>query len=195
MKLPLDCTVDYYQDFLSQDEAQALYDALINEYQLHQARVEIEAGGKIIKTDGFKILFLTERLKQLNSHPESIHGKSYVWTGVMAQLKAKVEQLLNKEFEIAMCLYYPDGNFFAPYHSDQETSGYNTILPSLSLGEVRTFSFKHKVNGQIYSLDLAHGSLIVMGAYCQSRYQHSLIKDPKYKNPRINITFREPGFQ
>ena len=195
MKLPLNCTVDYIPDFLSKAEAEELYRLLIDEYHLDKARVMIEAGGKLIETDGFKILFLTERLKNDNSRPEHIHGKSFVWEGAMARLRERVEKLMNKEFELAMCLYYPDGNFFAPYHNDQETSGHKTILPSISLGEEREFCFKDNGSGDEYSLDLADGSLLVMGAYCQSRYMHSLPKRSKYKNGRINITFREPGFQ
>ncbi|GAB5555229.1 MAG: alpha-ketoglutarate-dependent dioxygenase AlkB [Saprospiraceae bacterium] len=195
MKLPLHCEVEYLKDFINEEESAVLYNTLMNEYKLDKARITIEAGGKLIKTDSYKILFSSARLIKQNSHPEEIHGKSYVWSGVMAELKEKVERYLNREFEIAMCLYYPDGNFFAPYHSDQETSGINTILPSLSLGEVRQFSFKPKEEDkESYQLDLANGSLLIMGAYCQSRYVHSLPQNPVYKNGRINITFREPNF-
>ena len=195
MKLPLNCTVDYIKDFLSDQEAVALYQNLIDQYHLDQARLIINAGGKLIETDSFKILFVTEELKERNSHPEEIHGKNHLWSGQMLELKNKVESYLDKEFDLAMCLYYPDGNYFAPYHSDQETSGYNTILPSISLGEVRAFSFSNKESDQDYQLDLAHGSLLVMGAYCQERYTHSLLQKPIYKKGRINITFREASFQ
>ena len=195
MKLPLNCTVDYIPDFLSNEETEELYTLLINQYQIDKARLTIQAAGQLIKTDSFKILFLTEALKKLNTHPEEVHGKAYLWTGKMAELKTKVENYLQKEFELAMCLYYPDGNYFAGYHSDLQTSGYHTILPSLSLGEVREFSFKNKESGDCYNLDLASGSMLVMGAYCQSRYTHSLLKNPKYKGGRINITFRERNFQ
>lgn len=149
----------------------------------------------MVKTDSFKILFATERLIKENTHPEHIHGKSFVWSGAMQRLREKVEQQTGKEFELAMCLYYPNGNFFAPYHYDQETSGYATILPSLSLGEVREFAFKGRSSDEEYSLDLANGSLLIMADHCQSRYQHSLLKNPTYRNGRINITFREPAFQ
>ncbi|OUS11981.1 hypothetical protein A9Q93_10740 [Nonlabens dokdonensis] len=195
MKLPLNCTVDYINDFLSNREAKQLYNTLIEEYKLDQSRLTIRAGGKLIKTDSFKILFVSKELKEFNSHPEEIHGKNYLWNEQMLELKYKVESLLDKKFDLAMCLYYPDGNYFAPYHSDQETSGYNTILPSLSLGEVRQFIFKDNSNEDVYRMDLAHGSLLVMGAHCQERYTHSLIKNPAYKNGRINITFREASFK
>lgn len=195
MELPLNCTANYISDFLSNEEANELYSILITKYRLDQSRLIIQAGGKLIKTDSFKILFATERLIKQNSHPEEIHGKCFIWAGSMTKLKEKVERLLNKDFELAMCLYYPDGNYFAPHHSDQETSGYNTILPSISLGEVREFSFNDKANNEVYSLDLANGSLLVMGAHCQTRYTHSLPQNSKYKKGRINITFREPNFK
>ena len=116
MKLPINCTVDYSSGFLSTETAESLYSILINQYELDKSRIIMEAGGKLITTDSFKILFSTERLIKLNSHPEEIHGKCYVWSGEMAKLKEKVENYLNREFELAMCLYYPDGNYFAPYH-------------------------------------------------------------------------------
>lgn len=195
MRLPLDCTVDYMSDFLNKNESQALYAALIDQYEIDKARLIKVAGGRLIRTDSFKILFLSDRLISINSHPEEIHGKSYPWKGKMLTLKNKIERFVNREFELAMCLYYPDGNYFAPYHSDQETSGPDTILPSISLGETRAFSFKENRSGVGYDLDLANGSLLVMGLNCQSRYTHSLLKEPKYKNGRINITFRESNFQ
>lgn len=195
MTLPLNCTVDYISDFLNKEEVDDLYTLLINQYQIDQARIIIEAGGQLIETDSFKILFSTEELIKQKSHPEKIHGKSFAFAGKMAELKKRVEQFLNREFDLAMCLYYPDGNYFAPYHSDQETSGDDTVLPSISLGEPREFSFKDKANGDCYNLELANGSLLVMGTHCQSRYTHSLLQNPKYKKGRINITFRDQNFQ
>ena len=149
----------------------------------------------MVATDSYKILFASERLIKLNSHPEHIHGKVFLWYGLMKQLKERIEQLLKKEFELAMCLYYPNGNYFAPYHFDQETSGNKTILPSISLGEVREFCFKENDTEKVYSLDLANGSLLIMRDNTQSRYMHSLPKNEKYKKGRINITFRESYFK
>lgn len=195
MKLPLNCEVNYFDNFLTQEQSNKLYHLLIEKYKIDQARIIINAGGKLIKTDSFKILFVNQQIINNNSHPEEVHGKSFLWNGLLKELKEKVQDLLNIEFELAMCLYYPDGNYFAPYHSDQETSGFNTILPSISLGEVREFSFCEKNSNELYNLNLANGSLLVMGAHCQSRYTHSLPQNSKYKKGRINITFRESNFQ
>lgn len=195
MKLPLNCSVEYISDFLNYEEAKELYEVLINEYNIEKSRLIIEAGGKLIRTDSFKILFASERLIEINSHPENIHGKVHVWSGVMKKIKERVETLLDKEFELAMCIYYPNGEYFAPYHFDQQTSGYKTILPSISLGEVREFCFKSNETDEVYSLELANGSLLIMKDHAQDRYMHSLPQNSKYKNPRINITFREPSFK
>ena len=195
MLLPLNCTVDYIEGFLSPKESLALYTLLIEQYKLDKARTRIEAGGRIIETDVFKILFSMPDLIARNTHPEHIHGKSYPFEGLMQDLKDKVEKISNQSFDLAMCLYYPDGSFYAPYHSDQQTSGVKTILPSLSLGEVREFSFRDKETESTFSLDLANGSLLIMGENCQKNYEHSLIKNEKYQRPRINITFREAAFQ
>ena len=155
----------------------------------------IKAGGQIIETDSFKILFSTKELISQNTHPEEVHGKVYPWKGQMAELRNKVEAFTGKTFEIAMCLYYPNGNFFAPYHSDQETSGADTVLPSISLGTVRTFSFKENETEEDYTLSLADGSLLLMGKNCQRNYTHSLPKNTNCSTGRINITFREARFQ
>jgi len=195
MRLPLNCKVEYINDFLDQEESIDLYRVLIDEYHIDKARLIVEAAGQMIETDSFKILFSTERLIQINSHPEKIHGKVFPWSGTMLTLRERVESFTNKEFEIAMCLYYPDGNYFSAYHFDQQTSGHETILPSISLGEVREFCFKENDSDEVYSLYLENGSLLIMGDYCQSRYTHSLPKNPKFENGRINITFREPSFK
>jgi len=194
-KLPINCSVEYSSDFLDIDEANELYRVLIDQYRLHEERLTIEAGGKLIETDSFKIIFATTDIIEKKTYSDSIHGKVYEWSGVMKKLKDRVETLLDRPFEVAMCLFYPDGSFFAPFHFDQLTSGEETILPSISLGEMREFSFRQNSNGDIYSLSLEHGSLLVMGKYSQTRYEHSLPKNLNYKNGRINITFREPNFK
>ena len=112
----------------------------------------------------------------------------------MASLRERVENFVGQQYEIAMCLYYPDGNYFAAYHFDQQTSGHRTVLPSISLGEVREFCFRENDTGETHSLELANVSLLLMGDYCQTRYEHSLPKNAKYKKGQINITFREPAF-
>lgn len=195
MRLPLNCTADYVADFLNKEQAAELYRHLIDDYRLDKTRLTMEVAGKLTVTDNFKILFATERLIDQGHLPESIFGKRFVWSGLMAETRERVENLTNKTFEIGMCLYYPDGSHGAIYHSDQETSGAETILPSISLGQAREFRFREKSSQDTYSLELADGSLLIMAEHCQSRYEHSLPKDSRHGKGRINITFREASFK
>jgi hypothetical protein len=195
MRLPLNCTAEYIPDFLSNEEAAELYRVLIEDYQLDRSRLTLEVVGELVETDNFKILFATEELIEQGQFPENVFGKRFAWSGLMAETRGRVERLTGTRFDIGMCLYYPDGSHGAIYHSDQETSGAATILPSLSLGQAREFRFREKSGDHNYSLELANGSLLVMGEHCQSRYEHSLPEDPRYGSGRINITFREASFK
>jgi hypothetical protein len=195
IKLPLDCDLTYIENFFSDEEAWRLYHLLIQEYQLDQKRFILDYGDHQIVTDSFKILFADQDLIDRNSHPEHIHGKSYVWCDAMQELKTRVQKVTGKAFPLAMALYYPDGNYFAEFHSDQKTSGDATILPSLSLGAERIFTFRHQTTEETYTIELAHGSLLIMGKGCQDNYMHSLPKDPDCQEGRINITFRDANFQ
>ena len=195
MKLPLNCEAEYISDFLTHEESSELFETLIKDYQLDKARLCIEAGNKIIETDSFKMLFVTKDLKFVDSLSENIHGKVHQWHGIFEKLKGKIENYCKNKFDIAMCIYYPNGEYFAPFHYDQTTSGHKTMIPSISLGAERQFTFRENVSDAEYSLTLASGSLLLMKDYCQDRYTHSLTKSQACKDPRINITFREVGFK
>jgi alkylated DNA repair dioxygenase AlkB len=77
------------------------------------------------------------------------------------------------------------------WHSDDEKSlSKNSCIASLSLGAERKFSFKHKNSGQTVSLELEHGSLLLMKNETQTYWLHRLHKSTKIKQPRVNLTFR-----
>ena len=112
----------------------------------------------------------------------------------MKKLKEKIENFTNRKFEVCVLIYYPDGNSGVDFHSDYVAFGDTSIIPSISLGEEREFKFREKESEVEVSQTLENGSLILMGRYCQKRYEHSLPINPKYKEPRINLTFRKYGF-
>ncbi len=112
----------------------------------------------------------------------------------MFALKQKVEQYADTNFYCCVCIFYPDGNAGIDYHSDQVAFGDTSIIPSISLGEERTFNLREKQNKTVNSMVLKHGSLLIMDKGCQENYEHSLPIRKKYKNPRINLTFRKYGF-
>jgi alkylated DNA repair dioxygenase AlkB len=49
---------------------------------------------------------------------------------------------------------------------------------------------KHMKTREKKTLDLAHGSLLVMGGTCQHHWVHGVLKTKEKVGPRINLTFR-----
>jgi alkylated DNA repair dioxygenase AlkB len=62
---------------------------------------------------------------------------------------------------------------------------------------MRRFQLKHRKLGDLLTLDLRHGSCLVMRGRCQACWRHQVSKTKKPAAPRINLTFRslrpEPG--
>lgn len=193
MKLPLNCTVEYIENFLTKEEAEKLFSHIANNYDISNQEIKT-ADGKIYKIDTGKISFIDQELYEANRLPDYMYGKTAIWPEPLLEIRKRVEQLTSCTFGVGVCIYYPDGHSGVTYHSDPPAFGDTTIIPSLSLGEERVFSLKEKSTQKEHHIELANGSLIVMGENCQERYEHSLPTNPKYKNPRINITFRSYGF-
>lgn len=192
INLPLNCTAHYYPDFLSKEEAAQLFDYLTGHFDLSNFEIKLP-GGASFWTNYGKLTFLEEDIfygKKMNPSELNI---SSVWTEPVLAIKKRVEALTERIFGVGVCIHYPDGYSGVAYHSDPPNFGDTTVLPSLSLGEEREFCLKEKATGEVYSLNLKSGSLLVMGEHCQERYEHALPEHPKYKNPRINITFRQFG--
>lgn len=194
MRLPLNCTVDYFPDFLSSSEAKAIYKELLKTYKINTLKTKIITSHGDRFSDYGKIMFIDEALVTSNAFPEIQWGKSALWSPTMLAVKGKVEQFTGTTFQVCVCIYYPDGNSGVDFHSDYIAFGDTSLIPSLSLGEERLFQLREKQTSNIYELALAEGSLLLMGEHCQERYEHGLPTDPKYKTGRINLTFRRYGF-
>jgi alkylated DNA repair dioxygenase AlkB len=66
------------------------------------------------------------------------------------------------------------------------------VIASLSLGAERRFrvSAREKEAKKLV-FPMKHGDLLLMGAGFQENYSHSVPKDMKVHEPRINLTFRK----
>jgi alkylated DNA repair dioxygenase AlkB len=113
------------------------------------------------------------------------------WTQDLLELKKVVEDLSGFTYNSCLLNLYHTGDEAMGWHSDDEkTLGKNSCIASLSLGAERKFSFKHKNSGQTVSLELEHGSLLLMKNETQTYWLHRLHKSTKIKQPRVNLTFR-----
>ncbi|MEL7401283.1 MAG: alpha-ketoglutarate-dependent dioxygenase AlkB, partial [Pseudomonadota bacterium] len=66
------------------------------------------------------------------------------------------------------------------------------VVASLSLGAARDFSVRKVGDSRrLMTLALPHGSLLIMNAGMQQRWQHALPKRARVSTARINLTFRQ----
>lgn len=191
MKLNLNCEAAYLESFVSKEEANALFGYLMEYQELTRPFVITAMTGEKIESSNGKMMFIDKSLKEADRFPEAIWGVSHVWSEPVRELKRKVEEYTGQEFQTCVCIYYPDGTSGVEYHSDLSAFGSTDYIPSFSLGAERPFQLRELSTSQVHELVLQNGSLVIMGAHCQERYEHALPLDPTCQWPRINMTFRK----
>lgn len=115
------------------------------------------------------------------------------WTPTLRQIKQDIEAATGHCFNSVLLNLYRDERDSMGWHSDAEAElGSSPVIASLSLGETRTFKLKHKIKKEQkqISLELTDGSLLVMAGSTQKFWLHSVDKERKTKDARINLTFR-----
>jgi alkylated DNA repair dioxygenase AlkB len=114
------------------------------------------------------------------------------WSDVVLKLKQKLEKELNTKFNGCLLNLYATGEIGMAWHSDNEPELESEgIISSLSFGATRTFQLKHKESGHIIDIQIENGSLLIMDMESQKHWLHQLKKEPRIKEPRINLTFRQ----
>ena len=81
------------------------------------------------------------------------------------------------------------------WHTDAEPElGQDPTITSVNFGETRCFLLRRSDDHQHkIEILLKHGSLLVMSGALQHHWQHSVPKQAKVKNSRLNLTFRVIG--
>ncbi len=114
------------------------------------------------------------------------------WTLELLQLKSLAERLSAASFNSCLLNLYSNGREGMGWHSDDEqTMVPGAAIASMSFGAERRFCFKPKSGGDTISVELEHGSLLVMSGSTQKCWLHSLPKAVRVTSPRINLTFRQ----
>ena len=114
------------------------------------------------------------------------------WTATTAVLRDDLRNRFGLHFNSVLANLYRDGRDSMGWHSDDEPElGARPVIASLSFGATRTFRLRTRAtHAAALSLELAHGSLLVMAGETQRLYQHALPKRAGVDRPRINLTFR-----
>jgi len=115
------------------------------------------------------------------------------WTKELLEIKKVIEHFLpGEDFNSVLLNLYRNGNDKVSWHADDEPElGVNPTIASVSLGAVRRFDLKHKVDPtQNLQIELKSGSLVVMMGALQHNWLHQIPVQKKISDPRINLTFR-----
>lgn len=117
------------------------------------------------------------------------------WTPALARVRDDLAARLGIRFNSVLANLYRDGRDSMGWHSDDEPElGAEPAIASLSFGAVRTFRLRSRATREAaLSIDLAHGSLLVMAGATQRLYQHALPRRARVDGARINLTFRRIG--
>jgi alkylated DNA repair dioxygenase AlkB len=114
------------------------------------------------------------------------------WTEDLLLVKAKVEHAAGISFNSVLLNYYRNGNVSVSWHDDMDgIPGRNSIVASVSFGEVRSFDIRNKADHTLkFSIPLENGSFLLMKGDFQLNWQHRIAKSAKPMRERLNLTFR-----
>jgi len=184
--LPKEGTVNYYGKIFNRAEADFFYQHLLENIVWENDQAVIF--GKLIITKR-KVAWYGE--KPFEYTYSNITKTALPWTPELLKLKQKIELVSGETFNSCLLNLYHNGSEGMAWHSDGETDlKKNGAIASVSFGVERKFSFKHKVDKTNVSLNLEHGSLLMMKGTTQTHWLHRLPPTKKALTPRINLTFR-----
>jgi alkylated DNA repair dioxygenase AlkB len=137
------------------------------------------------------------RLTAWQGEPEAVYVYSGVrnvpqpWTPAVSVLRAAAEASSAAAFNSVLINRYRSGTDSMGWHADKEVElGREPVIASVSLGATRAFQFRHVETGGLHTLELTHGSLLVMRGRSQLDWLHRVPKAPKVTGERLNLTFR-----
>lgn len=176
----------YIPDFLSELNANEFY--LLLQDDVDWRHDENYIYGKRVITRRKVAWYGDKDYKYTYSQSEKL---AQLWTPTLAEIKEIVERSIDESFNSCLLNLYHDGTEGMGWHSDNEPElKPQGVIASLSLGAERKFELKHKKTLEKVSLNLQHGSLLIMKGEIQSHWQHRLTVSTKVKESRINLTFR-----
>lgn len=177
--------IDYYPRFFTKAESDTLLQALLAKVSFDQRKVMMY--DKEVITPRLSAWF-GERPIRPDDKREPVS-----WIPELLLIKERVEAYTEIKFDGVLLNYYRDGNDSVAWHSDKDTiPGLKTEIASVSFGQVRAFDFRSKTDHRNkYSINLEHGSLLLMKGDLQRFWEHRIAKSNLPMTARLNLTFRK----
>ncbi len=184
--LPRDGNVRYYPNVFGHDEANRLFQGLMQNVDWHHD--EVVLFGKRIITR-----------RKVAWYGDSAYAYTYSkttkralpWIPELLEIKTAIEATSGCTYNSCLLNLYHNGDEGMAWHSDDEKELLDGgAIASVSLGSSRKFHFRHKLTKELVSVILDHGSLLMMLDQTQKHWLHRLPTTKRVFEPRINLTFR-----
>jgi alkylated DNA repair dioxygenase AlkB len=182
-----DADLRYEPQWLARTEADALFDALRDgiAWERHRIRLfgrEIDAPRLSCWIGDADAAYTYSRMR-FEPRP---------WPDALLAIRELLRAECGTDFNGVLANFYRDGHDSMGWHADNEPElGVRPLIASLSLGATRRFVIRRRDNSaQQLAIELAHGSLLLMGGDTQLHYRHALPKTARAVGQRINLTFR-----
>ncbi|MGH1542517.1 MAG: alpha-ketoglutarate-dependent dioxygenase AlkB family protein [Arenicella sp.] len=179
--------LQYFPALFDQDSSDSNFEYLLNDVAWAQEHITLY--GKTNKVPRLSAWYGDAAEMYTYS---GITSKALPWTDLLLHIKRDVESVTGALFNSVLVNLYRDGADSVAWHSDDEPElGENPTIASVSFGQIRPFQLRMKHDHRVkYSLDLAHGSCLLMSGQMQAYWQHQIAKSKKITQARINLTFR-----
>jgi alkylated DNA repair dioxygenase AlkB len=158
--------LDWYEHWLTREDAARLYELLLCELVWEQRQVVLFGKPimqpRLIAWAGALPYRYSGQTLPPRPWPSSV-------AGALERLLAELRALGGTELNHVLVNRYRDGQDSMGYHADAEPElGPAPLVMTLSLGARRRFAIKrHKSKARAQVLELTSGSLLVMGGTCQ----------------------------
>jgi len=182
-----DAEIIYYPHFFDKEQADIIFAKLETEIPWQQD--DIRVYGKMHPQPRLTALFGNEGKPYSYSN---ITMQPHPWNLLLQEIKAKIETVAATTFTTVLLNQYRDGKDSNGWHADNEKElGLNPVIASVSFGTERTFQLRHNFEKELKkTINLEHGSLLLMKGTTQHFWKHQIPKTAKTIGSRINGTFR-----
>lgn len=179
----LDAPVTFIPNFLDPETAAQAFTALLSEIPWERRTTEMY--GKNVPVPRMEVW--------VADYPYTYSRRTYQptpWTPTLVKIRTDIEAATCSRFNSVLLNRYESGSDSVGWHADDEPEmSSEHPIASLSLGATRSFQMR-KGDDPIQTLELGHGSLLVMHPGMQQEWKHRIPKTKKPCGPRINLTFR-----
>jgi len=183
----IDAQLDYDSQFLSIAQADSLFEQLQKELPWRHDEITVYGKSHLMPR-----LHCYQSENNLQYQYSNLTLQAQPYHPKVLQLKRYLEALTQTTFNAVLINLYRDGADKMGWHSDDEAElGEHPVIASISLGAQRCFKLRHRQKKAAdITLDLPHGSLLLMSGEMQRFWEHSLPARKNISQPRINLTFR-----